>query len=318
VDAYYIFIVVGFAFMLGVAFYSIKTILRRARKKNHYSYWSIGYQYTSHPFQLDPAIARIYDRDQVPIAAETLADPFLFRHHDTLYLFYEITLPSDPAAKIAVSVYDPAHDKWIFQAIVLDEPFHLSYPYVFAHGADIFMIPESKAARSVRLYRATDFPLQWQLEKVLIHNKKFVDSSIVYRDQFFYLFTTRKRRLYLYYSDGLTSEWKAHPRSPIKYWNHARCGGRFFEHNGVLYRFAQEQAKGYGWGLHVFRVLKLSPTRYKEIPLGGKPLLEPFGDGWANSGMHHIDILQIDEKKYFSVFDGRHMSRKNTQPLHNK
>ncbi|MGB9499829.1 MAG: hypothetical protein ACKVE4_08790 [Dissulfuribacterales bacterium] len=282
--------------------------MRHARGKKHYSYWSIGYQFSSNPFKWDPKKSKIYDRDQLPIDAKTLADPFLLKHKDKLFLFYEVVLNSVPAAKIGVSVYDATKDKWIFQSIVLEEPFHLSYPYVFTHGSDIFMIPESKQSKSVRLYRATDFPCKWELEKVLIQNKKFVDSSIIYWQNQFYLFTTRKRRLYLYYSDALTEVWKAHPKSPIKFWNHARCGGRILKHNGSLYRFAQEQAKGYGMGLHTYKILELSSTGYKETLIDKKPLLEPFGDGWANSGMHHIDILKISENKYFSVFDGRHLS----------
>lgn len=303
-----IFSVIVVICLLGWFFYLAKTKIRHARNKKYYGYWSIGYQYSSNPFKWDLQKAKIYDKDQLPIDAEALADPFLLKHKDKLYLFYEVVLKSVPEAKIGVSVYDANEDKWIFQAIVLDEPFHLSYPYVFAHGSDIFMIPESKAAKSVRLYRATDFPCKWELEKILIQNKKFVDSSIIYWQNQFYLFTTRKRRLYLYYSDALTQGWKAHPKSPVKFWNHGRCGGRIFEHNGCLYRVAQEQAKGYGMGVHIYKICELSSTDFKEIPIDKKPMLAPFGDGWANSGMHHIDILKISENKYFSVFDGKHSS----------
>jgi len=278
------------------------------RKKKLYGYWSIGYQYSSDPFKWDIQNSKIYNKDQVPIDAKSLADPFLLSHKGKLYLFYEICLKSVPEAKIGVSVFNANEDKWIFLSIVLDEPFHLSYPYVFTHGSDIYMIPESKNAKSVRLYRATDFPCKWELEKILIQNKKFVDSSIIYWHNKFYLFTTRKRRLYLYYSDSLTKGWKVHPKSLIKFWNHARCGGRFFEHKGSLYRFAQEQAKGYGMGVHVYKICELSPTTYKEIAIDKKAMFEPFGEGWANSGMHHVDILKISENKYLSVFDGKHCS----------
>ncbi len=302
-----IFLSIIFVCVLGYFFHFTKTKLRHARKKKQCSYWSIGYQCSSDPFKWEPHKSKVYDRDQLPIDAETLADPFLLKHKDELFLFHEVILKSGKNAKIGVSVYNADQDKWIFQSIVLDEPFHLSYPYVFTHGPDIFMIPESKQAQSVRLYRATDFPCKWELEKVLMKDKKFVDPSIIYWQDYFYLFTTRKRRLYLYYSDALAGEWKLHPKSPVKFWNHGRCGGRIFQHDGNLYRFAQEQAKGYGMGVHGYRIQELSPTACKEIPIDKKPMLEAFGDGWANAGMHHIDILKISDNKYFSVFDGRHL-----------
>ena len=46
--------------------------------------------------------------------------------------------------------------------IVLDEPFHLSYPQVFQWQGAWYMTVESAGARRVSLYRATDFPLRWE------------------------------------------------------------------------------------------------------------------------------------------------------------
>jgi hypothetical protein len=33
--------------------------------------------------------------------------------------------------------------------------------------------------------------------------------------------------------------------------------------------------------------------------------LQPFGDDWAQHGMHHVDILSLADNSYLSVFDGR-------------
>jgi hypothetical protein len=288
---------------LGLAFYYGKRELRRARKRGYF--WSIGYQRSSDPFQWSPQHAKIYGRSQIPLDVKTLADPFMVKHQDTLYLFHEVVLKSSPYGKLAVSVYDAANDKWDFKSIVLEEPFHMSYPYVFSDGGEFYMIPESKQSKTVRLYRATDFPYKWALEKILIDNKKFADPSILFWENRYYLFVTRKRRLYLYYSDQLTHGWRLHPKSPVKIWNFARCAGRIFEHNDCLYRFAQEQVLGYGKGVRTYKILELSPTSYKEIPFDEKKILKPFGNGWAEKGMHHLDILKISENNFFGVFDGR-------------
>ncbi len=51
---------------------------------------------------------------------------------------------------------------WTYQHIVLAEPFHLSYPYVFEWENNYYMIPEANSTESIRLYRATNFPRQWE------------------------------------------------------------------------------------------------------------------------------------------------------------
>ena len=41
---------------------------------------------------------------------------------------------------------------------VLEEPWHLSYPFLFERNGEVFMIPESSACRDVAVYRAVKFP----------------------------------------------------------------------------------------------------------------------------------------------------------------
>ena len=275
----------------------------RAWRRNEV-FWSIGYQRSHDPFEWNPAAAKLFTRDQVGPWARTLADPFLIRRDGSLYLFFEVQNRSESRASIGLAVHDPARDAWRFEGVVLDEPFHLSYPCVFAVGDDVYMTPETKQARSVRLYKAVEFPRRWQLEKVLLENTKLVDSSVVHWQDRYYLFASRKRSLHLFHADSLLGEWKAHPRSPVRRFNHSRGAGRILRHGGELYRFAQEQARGYGSGVHVFRILELSPKRYAERAVSATPLLQPFGDGWASWAMHHIDLVQLGPNDYFAVFDG--------------
>ena len=49
-----------------------------------------------------------------------------------------------------------------------EEPFHLSYPHVFAHGSEVYMTPETLALGCVVLYRADPFPERWRPEAELI------------------------------------------------------------------------------------------------------------------------------------------------------
>jgi hypothetical protein len=295
----------------GLGYMVYRTVRKRRRKEQQKdSNWSIGYQISTSPLEINPETASVYSADQLPLGTAGIADPFLLEQGGIIYLFYELILKSEPAAKIAVSVYDPDNKSWNFHSVVLDEPFHLSYPYIFEHDSETYMIPESKEAQSVRLYRSVGFPSKWQFERTLIQNKKYVDSSIIYWEGHFFLFTTRKRKLHLYYSESLTGAWYLHPSAPVKRWNYARCAGRIFEHNGKLFRFAQEQAKGYGMGVRLYEILELSSKGYKETAVDQDLFLQPFGDDWAQHGMHHVDIIRLADDSYLSVFDGRGIIRK--------
>ena len=43
---------------------------------------------------------------------------------------------------------------WEYRQIVIDEPYDLSYPYIFQWQDEYYMIPEAHTETSVRLYRA--------------------------------------------------------------------------------------------------------------------------------------------------------------------
>ncbi len=300
-----VWITLGILLVLFGLYRLRKWQIRQARRgPNHY--WSVGYQRSADPFTWDPTTAKVFGPEQVADPVRSLADPFVFQRNGDVYLFCEVGVGGDKRQKIGVSILDRESDTWKFQGIVLDEPFHLSYPYVFEHDGEVYMIPESKQAKSVRLYRATEFPLKWELERILLEDRKFVDSCVVPWQGKWYLFTTRKRWLFVFWADSLSGEFRRHPKSPVKWWNHARGAGNVIEYRGNLHRFAQEQTGGYGKGVHAFRILELSEKRYKEEPLANNPILKPWGNGWANTSMHHLSVLKLAEDDYFAVFDGEH------------
>lgn len=203
------------------------------------------------------------------------ADPFLFVHHDILYLFYEQKkLYHD--GTIMMTCTDDLHN-WSKPTEVLREPFHLSYPWVFENDGHIYMLPETCATQSVRLYEASNSELT---EFVFIQNlleqgpdediqTSYSDSSLVKKNGKYYLYTTVMRegvnQLLLYYADNLTGFYKEHPKSPVcisqKY---GRNAGSLIEIGGGLYRVAQDCTEHYGDNVHILKVLELSEKDYRE------------------------------------------------------
>ena len=66
---------------------------------------------------------------------------------------------------------------------MLEENFHLSYPFLFHHEKELYMCPETHEAKDIRLYKCVDFPLKWKFAKTLIKNVSAVDTNIFYKDK---------------------------------------------------------------------------------------------------------------------------------------
>ncbi|XP_044508022.1 glucosamine inositolphosphorylceramide transferase 1-like [Mangifera indica] len=302
-------------------------------RKDSEGSWAIGVFYGDSPFSLKPIeTVNIWRNHSAawPVAnpimtcgsvsasgfpSNYVADPFLYVQGDVLYLFYEtknsITMQGDIG--VAKSVDKGA--TWDILGIALDENWHLSYPYVFEYLGQIYMMPESSKKGELRLYRATDFPLQWTLERVII-NKPLVDPVLVNHDGMYWLFasdhsgfgTNRNGQLELWYSSTPLGPWKSHKKNPIYNGEKnfgARNGGRPFVYDGNLYRIGQDCGESYGRQVHTFKVEILTSEEYKEVQV---PFIfeESYKgrNGWNSARYHHLDVQQLSSSEWIGFIDG--------------
>jgi hypothetical protein len=307
-----------------------RALLRRLRRlasrwgllKNEHSrhQWSIGIYAGRSPVKLAPAREVrnpvLAPADIIDIPVDTVADPFMLRIKGTWYMFFEIRSPQTEKGEIALAV-SPDALAWTYQGIVLSEPFHLSYPYVFDYEGEVYMIPETYMARSVRLYRAVSFPTQWSFIATLLNGPYFVDTSIVRRDGRWWIFTETSREmrhdtLRLYYADDLTGPWREHPQSPIIEGNAhiARPAGRVLKMGDRLIRYAQDDHRMYGRAVRALEILQLTTEQYRERPVSRRPILGPSGTGWNGLGMHHLDPHLMDDGRWIACVDGVGVWRK--------
>ena len=193
--------------------------------------------------------------------------------------------------------------------MVLDEPFHLSYPYVFKWENEYFMIPESGDGNEIRLYKKIKFPTQWTFVKTLLKGN-YVDPSIFYFNNRWWIFAEtnpgRHGTLSLYYADNLLGPWFEHAKNPIIAGNAhiSRPGGRVTLFDGRIIRFAQDDYPIYGNAVRAFEVTELTTKTYEEKEIPGNPLLKATGRGWNKRGMHHIDPHQLNNGKWIACVDG--------------
>jgi hypothetical protein len=104
-----------------------------------------------------------------------VADPFLVRERDLWFLFFELFNTASGRGEIGVA---RSRDlcTWSYKGVALAESFHLSFPYVFKLGGEYYMIPESKKAGDIRLYKSVSFPMRWRFERSLIQGE-FSDAT---------------------------------------------------------------------------------------------------------------------------------------------
>jgi hypothetical protein len=275
--------------------------------------WSIGFVRAASPLPDEsgqPTCEQILTRRDVADArSELVADPFLLHHDDVWHLFFETFSVWRGRGEIAVARSDDLKS-WKYMGIVLREPFHLSYPYVFEHDGAIFMVPETARTKSVRLYRATAFPERWTFERTLLSGQRYYDPSLIYHDERWWLFaeTAPKHRydtLRLFHARNLDGQWAEHSASPIVAGDpsSARPAGRILRHEGRLYRFAQDCSASYGRSVSAFHITELSLSDYSECRIE-PAILCPGPEDWRSLGMHHYDAQRVADGSWIAAVDG--------------
>lgn len=270
--------------------------------------WAIGLYTGKGLFELSADEQRPVIVDGPHAKGTFVGDPFIFEQDDTYFLFYEVLDPKTKNGEIAYSTSKDLRN-WEYGSRVVQEPFHLSYPQVFKHNGETYLVPESHADLSVRLYKATDFPSQWTLESKLMSGFGVVDPTLFQHDGLWWMFVTsgsNNSNLNLFFSEQLKSGWQPHPKNPIVRKNRkiARSAGRVIEHDGELVRFAQDGTEYYGVRVFAVNITKLSTTEYEETPNFDKPVVDRTGEGWNAAGMHHVDFV-IKDGTWYAITDGK-------------
>lgn len=202
------------------------------------------------------------------------ADPVLVHDGEAHYLFFEDADRRTGQGAISCRAIDSeGHVGPVHRVLEMDT--HLSYPSVFAWRGGWYMIPETLERRTIELHRAVEFPLRWQLEKVLFHDVAAVDATpFVHRDRL-WLFVAMSPsgaslndELFLFHADSPGSEWIPHPMNPIvSDVRRARPAGPLFFDGDVLYRPGQDCAGDYGAAFWLNRVEVLDEHAYRETPV---------------------------------------------------
>jgi len=267
--------------------------------------WSVGFGKMAQVFpkselDLKNVITYEYINSIIPGPIDYIADPFFIKESDTYYLFVE--LKGEGNANIALLTSLNGQD-YEYKGIVLDEPFHLSYPQVFKHKEEFYMLPEASGSNHLLLYKAENFPYNWKISDTLMKNRRFKDPSLLLSDEIKLIVAIDDDyKQYVLSSDSLRGSWSVIQNNEQWLENETRPGGRFFQIDNDWFLPFQNHSLGYGTGISLYKLHIQNDCL--EFRIADKLYLGPQKEiAWFNRGMHHLDIQELDEG-YYMVYDG--------------
>lgn len=301
----------------------INTIFKLIKNKEYIvdeGIWSIAIEES----KIEKDICNLFDNPRVIITANDItdrkamfvADPFMIKVNSIWYLFYEVYDFVKAKGIIGVS---SSRDKkhWKYEGIVLEEEFHLSYPYIFEFEGRYYMIPESAESGYIKLYTTDNFPFDWTLSSNIIKGK-YYDSSIFHYNEKWWMFSEgidnrNKHNLHLFHSESLYEKWREHKCSPIIRDNKSKSrpgGAVFIDNNNNIIRFSQDCKDGYGQAVDAYKITTLTEKSYKEQLIGRCIEKSNKNNTWNKDGMHTFNI-NLDDDKYIVVNDGYYIQKQN-------
>ena len=243
----------------------------------------------------------------VPPPDRFWADPFAWSWGGREFVFFEEYLRSTRRGRISVMSLDAGLRPQGEAQPVIDEAWHLSYPFLLEHEGTLYMVPESARTKRIDLYRCDEFPHRWSHVHTLIEGIEAADATLLEHDGRWWLFCAARlgkakinASLLAFHADSpLSRRWIPHAGNPlILDFGSARPGGRIIRAPGDrMVRPGQDSVPRYGAGLGLYAIDTLTPEHYAEHRIwhstGAK------AGGWH--AMHHMDwhdgVLVMDAQR---------------------
>ena len=251
---------------------------------------------------------RYFDIDQPKNIAR--ADCFIVEENDKLYVFFEeFIIEPNRKGYLCVGIIDQESNKIVGIKKILEKEYHLSYPFVFEYEREWYMIPETHSNKTIDLYKFVDFPYHVEKVRTLIDNIDAVDTTVLFREGFVYLFTNVKtnerghnENLMLFYSNdllhGIFREYEQNPISTDS--RYARMAGNILIEGDQMYRIAQDCSITYGSCMYKFKIDQISPQNYQEHLIGTiKPPKEDIASHTYNK-TQNFEIIDVIHKTNFT------------------
>ena len=186
-----------------------------------------------------------------------------------LHIFLECYSEGDRKGTIAYTCYEDGRFSEL--KIIINEEFSVSSPYILKVDSEIYMVFENRTENKLLLYKSTNFPLQWEIEKVAIENFTGTGNTLLHDRGIWWMFSSDRNdgetyNLNLFYADDLFGTWQPHPQNPVKTdVRSAKPAGTPFISNGELYRPAVNFAQTELGRITINQVRTMTQEKYHEV-----------------------------------------------------
>ncbi len=221
--------------------------------------------------------------------ASYLADPILWESDGRAWLFVEVFPFETQKGYLAVAELDEMGKPLSGFRPVLTRAGHLSYPFLFRHEGETYLLPENAAEEHLPLYRARAFPDDWEPCPPLLP-VPLQDATLFAHEGRYWLLGNEDRGgsswdcLCAYHAPSPFGPFEPHPANPLVIdAATARSAGPVLETSSGLIRPVQDCIGGYGRALGFVRIAALNLTTYRQEPLPER-LTPPAGRGVV--GLH--------------------------------
>jgi hypothetical protein len=272
------------------------------------TFWSIGILSGNSPFELNtpkgiknPVIT---PEDITDFKADIIAHPFLMKEDSCFYMFFSVKQKASGKGGIGLaSSRDGLH--WNYKQMVIRDDVIHSHPNVFKWKGDYYLVPETHADSSVRIYKAIEFPYSWELEGTLLDHGVYISPTLFRFKGIWWMFTSPSNNiLKLFYADELMGKWVEHPESPLVKNNPeiARPAGVPILYKGNLYRLGMNCIPSYGYSVSAFLISGITQNKYLESSADSM-IIKASGSGWNSHAMHHLSVVKTNKKLWLAAVD---------------
>ncbi|WP_324381428.1 formyl transferase [Enterovirga sp.] len=263
-------------------------------------HWRIGWRRLDGPGLIDlRALPPVQWHRLADDGRRFYADPFPIVHRGETWLFVEDFVHAVGKGVVSALRFGPDGPVGRPEP-VLEEPHHLSYPFLFEREGAVWMIPESGGAGTIDLYRARNFPGGWEKVTTLVSGIVASDATLVEEGGRWWMFVTVRDgppaaplgsgsysdALHLWSAPDFRGPWTPHPRNPVLIdIASARPAGAIVRRGGALIRPVQDCTRGYGHGLALARIDRLDEEDYAQTV---ETVFMP-GPAWPGTRLHTLN-----------------------------
>lgn len=282
----------------GAAAYFLRGLAHNcARRIYHlccYSpHWRVGWRFNDGPGVLETgALSGPAWRALPDLGAACAADPFPIEWQGKTCIFFEQLDHRVGKGTIFAQEFGGAGPEGA-PFLVLEEPWHLSYPFLIAHKDALYMIPEASASGAVSIYRCAEFPRKWECVAQLLTGIEASDATVFQHAGRFWMTSVVRDgvggysdTLAIHHASDLFGPWEQHAQRPALIDARlARPAGNVVARAGALWRPVQDCSAGYGKKLAIARIDALDPQNFSQSVTAA---ISP-GPLWPGNRLHTLN-----------------------------